>query len=769
MSKTDWKETNSKIINQLDIKAECEHLGVQFAKDEPGEGGWLSCYAVDREDKRPSAGVNVNSGWYTDHGNSDNDCSFFDLAARLSGFTDWRDAQKHYAEKVNVELPNSRKKSAGRFDWSNIVSEYSYCDETGNVLYQALRDGNKEFSQRTKVDGEFVNTGPKKNGVPFVPYRLVEIKQSTGIVFIVEGEKDADRLTQAGLTATCNIGGAGKWTKELSPHLAGRDVVILPDNDDPGKKHANSVAKLLIGHAESIRILNLPGIPLKGDVSDWLEDGNTVDELKSLADECEEWTPSEPKGSEADDEPLAIMNCVIFESDEGDIIYPFPMERIIENIQTATGNWPRRVGSALFVESPDYKSVSWLDKADAFMGWLGTATGVPPDFRRSSKCHTPPQVFTELKRFAKAYVAVETLPHEPPMRDHYYTCEFPEPGDGSKLNELVSRYNPETDIDGDLIKAAFVTPFCGLPGGYRPSFLLTADSGRGSGKTTVASHIGQLAGGTLDFSAGEDAAIMKKRLLSSEGLAKRVAILDNVKSNNFGWAEFEAMVTAPTVSGHKLFIGESSRPNNLTWFITLNGASLSKDIAQRCVIVKLAKPKRSGTWAEDTQQFIVDNQMAIIADCIGFLRSERSPLANHTRWASWERAVLERLPEPGEAQKVILERQKAADVGNHESDLIEDYFARQLQSLGYDIEAQEVFIPSAIVTEWFIEATNEKHVKSTGVSVRLNQSINEGTISRLRKNKCNSWGRGFVWSGKDVYANQSVNTDIESRINNATF
>ena len=147
-------------------------------------------------------------------------------------------------------------------------------------------------------------------------------------------------------------------------------------------------------------------------------------------------------------------------------------------------------------------------------------------------------------------------------------------------------------------------------------------------------------------------------------------------------------------------------PNTLTWFITLNGASLSTDMAQRSIIIKVRKPKRSATWKEETEAYIREHQREILADIIGILRGPVVPLASFTRWASWEWDVLQRLPEPAEAQRVILERQAVVDVEGEEAVLIEDYFADQLARLGYDIDTERIFIPSQVSARWLAWATN---------------------------------------------------------------
>ena len=151
----------------------------------------------------------------------------------------------------------------------------------GNVRYQVMRKAPKAFVQR-RPDGKGGWVW-NMEGVEPLPYRLPELLAAPDkSVFISEGEKDADRLAKEGLVATCNHGGAGKWRNGLNRWFDDRNVVILPDNDEPGRTHAEDVARKLHGIARRIRLLKLPGLPAKGDVSDWLDAGHTVRELRRL-------------------------------------------------------------------------------------------------------------------------------------------------------------------------------------------------------------------------------------------------------------------------------------------------------------------------------------------------------------------------------------------------------------------------------------------------------------------------------------------------------
>lgn len=167
-----------------------------------------------------------------------------------------------------------------------IVATYDYRSADSRLLYQAVRYDTipKTFKQRQPAGKGGYIWSLTKPPVERVLYRLPEliIADESQPVFVVEGEKDADRLISLGLVATTNVGGAGKWKPEYNQWLTGRDVIILPDNDDAGRDHAQKVKSSLTGYAASVKIVELPGLPQKGDVSDWLNQGHTKEELLEL-------------------------------------------------------------------------------------------------------------------------------------------------------------------------------------------------------------------------------------------------------------------------------------------------------------------------------------------------------------------------------------------------------------------------------------------------------------------------------------------------------
>jgi AAA domain len=169
-----------------------------------------------------------------------------------------------------------------------IVATFDYRDEKGELLFQVCRTDAKGFKQRRPNGaGDWIW---KLEGVRRVPYRLPELIAGAGTVFIPEGEKHVDALRTLGLRATCNSGGAGNWRPEYSEFLRGADVVVLPDNDPPGQKHAQTIALNLHSTASRVRVLALPDLKPKGDVINWLDAGGTVDELVRLAAQAPDWT-----------------------------------------------------------------------------------------------------------------------------------------------------------------------------------------------------------------------------------------------------------------------------------------------------------------------------------------------------------------------------------------------------------------------------------------------------------------------------------------------
>jgi len=161
---------------------------------------------------------------------------------------------------------------------------YRYTDLAGETVGEVVRGPGKRFRQR-RPDGRG-GWEWKATTTPVV-YRWPEVSsQPDDPIWVVEGEKDAERLAGMGLRATTNAGGAGKWrtahTSALSA-LAPPAVYVIPDNDVPGQRHASAVTEALTTAGLTATVVQLPDSPDHGDVSDWVSTGQTVEDLQALA------------------------------------------------------------------------------------------------------------------------------------------------------------------------------------------------------------------------------------------------------------------------------------------------------------------------------------------------------------------------------------------------------------------------------------------------------------------------------------------------------
>jgi hypothetical protein len=208
---------------------------------------------------------------------------------------------------------------------------FHYYDENGELCYQVLRYEPRRFIQRRPEGDEWVY---KMDGVQPLPYRLPELLANPdAVVFIAEGEKCVEALRAHGFVATCNHGGAKKWRDPLNKWFRGRKVVLLPDNDQPGIDHMRLVAGSLADIADEMRWVDLPGLPPKGDIADWLLE-HDVSELRDLVRNAK---PYQPEGE------LEIVD----EPDDDDDTFPIydldhlrrmpPVEWVVEGLLTRHG------------------------------------------------------------------------------------------------------------------------------------------------------------------------------------------------------------------------------------------------------------------------------------------------------------------------------------------------------------------------------------------------------------------------------------------------
>jgi putative DNA primase/helicase len=243
--------------------------------------------------ERESFAVNAESGAWFCH----SECgggSVVEFEAKLNHNGDTKAAWKAVCEAI------------GRKDYRPIevhkreVAAYDYQDADGKLVFQVVRMEPKDFRQR-QPNPAYSEGGTEKQwiyttkGLPKLLYRLPQvIKAET--VYVVEGEKDVHTLEALGLTATCNVGGASKsptkskWLPAFNKFFKGKHVVILPDQDEPGKLHGGAVARGVVPVAASVKMIDLPG---GKDVSDWVAAGGTATELAGLVQDAKVYESTE--------------------------------------------------------------------------------------------------------------------------------------------------------------------------------------------------------------------------------------------------------------------------------------------------------------------------------------------------------------------------------------------------------------------------------------------------------------------------------------------
>ncbi len=195
---------------------------------------------------------------------------------------------------IGRDAPKASKPKRGR-----IVATYDYHNAAGKIVYQAVRLAEPKRFQQRQPNGKGGWIWDM-DSVARVLFNLPALVRAN-VALIAEGEKDALNLQKAAAefadgngslsyAATCNIGGAGKWLDEYSPYLAGKKAFVFQDNDDPGRRHAQQVCANVSKYAQAVHLVELPGLPDQGDVSDYLQT-HPAAELFEQMRAAPVWTP----------------------------------------------------------------------------------------------------------------------------------------------------------------------------------------------------------------------------------------------------------------------------------------------------------------------------------------------------------------------------------------------------------------------------------------------------------------------------------------------
>jgi 5S rRNA maturation endonuclease (ribonuclease M5) len=248
--------TREEIIGSRSLRTECERAGLTFKK--VGAELYAKCPFHNDQGKPNFRFSERKDTWFCDVCNTGG--GVVEFVALLSGKTP-KDVFKEWAVELSGDKMKDVVKKLGRVKEETtapkgeIVATYDYLDEKGQLSYQVVRLEPKSFRQRHKnAKDEWVWN---MEGVTRLLYRLPEVIANEE-VWIVEGERDTETLRDLGYVGTTNTGGAGKWLEAYNEHLKGKDIILCPDNDEPGRKHSDAIIASLKDHARSIKLVSLP-------------------------------------------------------------------------------------------------------------------------------------------------------------------------------------------------------------------------------------------------------------------------------------------------------------------------------------------------------------------------------------------------------------------------------------------------------------------------------------------------------------------------------
>ncbi len=528
--------------------------------------------------------------------------------------------------------------SDGKRTPGRITHTYDYLDAGGQLLYQVVRYEPKAFRQR-RPDPESPSRWKwSLNGTPRVLYRLPELLAADPgqWVFIVEGEKDADRLWDLGLIATTCPQGAGKWAKlSEDSALHGRRVAIVPDRDKPGRAHADDVAKRLTGRAAEVRIVELPNTPgaipgaIPGafpgvkDVSDWLDAGGTAEQLVALVEKAEPVAAQPPR---AMPEPRGGVPNVVIDTDEHRVVAetietlaadPDLFQRGAMLVRVIRDRQPRdgivRSGSAATIQM-----LPTANLRERMTRWA-TFTKINSKFEEVA-AHPPGWLVAAIDARGQwdGIRPLLGISDTPILRADGSICQVPgydertgvlyEPAPGEQfppihpeaglddadaalgeLLEVVCDFRFETEEHQAAWLAALLTPLARHAfRGPAPLFLIDANV-RGAGKGLLAQTIGHIVLGreVPVFSYAHSTEEMRKKITTVAIAGDRMVLLDNLEGT-FGNDALDRALTSTRWKDR--ILGRSEQvdlPLLPVWYATGNNVQVGADTTRRVIHIRL--------------------------------------------------------------------------------------------------------------------------------------------------------------------------------------
>lgn len=692
------------------------------------------CVAVWREGSRDSVAIDREK-WF-DHAANEGG-GLIELCARTkfgnmeSGAI--QQAQEFLGEWLHLKEVQLRKASStGRSRHDELVADgfiekarYNYTDLNGNLIYFVCR---MEHPTKKK---EFVQGTPDHWGISDItpiPYNWPTVAASDWCV-VVEGEKDVETLKKLGVPATTNSGGAKKWRPEFAEYLKGKKVIILPDNDDVGREHAEIVARDLYGHAASVKVVQCSKLP-KGDVTDYFEkECGSWDALAAVIKDAPEYEPSEFSPVEAAKEAnkTPFRNYVLEEKEIGKRTIrnklPRQINELVNDLHTRLLGAPFKVGEQMFDRDRDTGKINYIFDQAGLFSWIARKTGCTIDWARIDGCVTKGEFYEALRAEATEYSAISFVP-DYPVRDDVFYChpELPKPSENHEIfYNFLNFFNPDGEINKCLLTAFVMAPIFYRPMVNRPMWIIDSPNGQGSGKSKLPEMVALLYGKDethgepIDVSMDELAynySEIIKRIISTKGRNARILRIDNVEGV-LRSAKLATLVTTGSITGRASYgRDEESRPNNLTYVVTVNGATVDTDIASRSYYIMVKKPQMNPRWEDDVIAYIARHRMQIFADIIDII-SKHQPydIQPFTRTPKFETMVLQpACGSPERYQQVIEYILGKKDETNTDEDLakrIEEEIEVQLATVkpiigapNLNAKTDKIFIRADVLDEW---------------------------------------------------------------------
>lgn len=461
------------------------------------------------------------------------------------------------------------------------------------------------------------------------------------------------------------------------------------------------------------------------------------DEIRKIAESCARYESVPPA------EPVANHEW-IKATDGKHELNAVHISVIKTKLEVATDGWPRRVGDLLFVD--ERGEIKFLERADEVYSWMhGKATihwktGADKVGRTLV---TKNEFAAHLRQEAKAYQAVEELPHQPAIPEIYYSWKAPRGYDaeGGALMRLLGFFdNCATEIDTVLLYAMLLTPAWGGRPGTRPAFVVVSTD-RGFGKTEMADAIAALYGGAIDVGNSEHSdEKLLSRILSPDALTRRILRFDNVKIGADS-ATLENLITCKEISGHRLYSGEATRPNYITTIITGNSLRLSRDLAERAFIIQLKKPAYACDWATRLNRHIAEHRHEIMADICAALKGPAASVQVPNRHAEWCAEVLARVTNnPNDVIRETISRRTECDDDIEEAALIMSVLTTEASK---NAPAGDFgFLASTLVTNLLKDATGE-HMSAKAARSKIEQHIGAGRLPGITY-KRGQTSRGYL-------------------------